>query len=1079
MSSPNSTFDYKGQSVTFLLRDGVTPIVVPISDIDDLYLYLARIAINYGSQLGACFVMFVVTVILSKETKRRTPVYVLNLLSLALGFLRALLLALYTTSSWVEFYDYFAFDFADISRSAYATSIAGAVIPLLMTVTVNTSLFLQAHTVCKVMERKYLLVISCFSGLIFMLAIGFRFAQTITNSMAIMSAGNYFYQAWITTGCLATETISIWYYSIIFTWKLLWTVHARKNLGFQKWSYIQILAAMGGCTMIIPSGFAILEYANPDGFPVAGTLALTMVALLLPLSSLWASMVTTEATSSFNVSQLWRSRSSQGDLSFGRKTYGSDSTGLSSSFSERKGSAAPIGTSTVNNIIEHAPVKSARDSTELDLEMMGVRVDRSYRSDTPTKRRGRLSRHTQSIGSHQYQQGPTSGSTDTSPRNKNKILYSPSGGSFSLVSLVSKFEALDALSLPFAIPALQPAPLHISRNQSWRRGDTGSNCKRKLSTIFSPRSESLDRHDSAFSEDETRPARPDMLGASNYRARGTLEKQNNVGKFDKAQDGQKPSSIMPRGATWDPGPTARSKAVGVVIAPHAQNETLDDNRLRDKIRFFDGTVSTGGNTQAKPSANNTPIVNTPFSLARTWSRDKEYLLTPSTASSRRACVRKQAAFTPTKAGKKSLSSGAHLDSGSTPSLLHTRSSPSKYTPSNTSPRATQGVIQHGNVEEPSPRMLFARRRRQNAPVPVLALGGDGTAPLFGSIQDEGSMPLSRRRLSNKISELYSAKSLEKQPDNKQKAAEQESALPSIASSQTGLEHEELNSGAAKNSERRYSRVAAMRKIFDHNLAARSPPSKATLLDAQPDFQQIFPSRQQGLPKPKPITVQPPPPTPLPLPVPKDRRESAPAPGTVSTLPKVTKTWPSQSSSPTKKLPQPKSKVIGDKLKIFEAIPQNTDNAEQSSRRSIFRRRLSKSLRSLFEPPVRKSQEEAEEGKLNIPVGKPPKEKRVVSPDGNGVIGKRNAVVGRWNSFSPAPVASGIDGTMSQRQSVSQVKEGIAETVVKGVDCGLEEPRPVRAIEMRRMSLLCRDRAGDIVDNQRGRRAGQSTGKRKL
>ncbi|KAK2625677.1 hypothetical protein QTJ16_004989 [Diplocarpon rosae] len=941
MSSPNSTFDYKGQSVTFLLRDGVTPIVVPISDIDDLYLYLARIAINYGSQLGACFVMFVVTVILSKETKRRTPVYVLNLLSLALGFLRALLLALYTTSSWVEFYDYFAFDFADISRSAYATSIAGAVIPLLMTVTVNTSLFLQAHTVCKVMERKYLLVISCFSGLIFMLAIGFRFAQTITNSMAIMSAGNYFYQAWITTGCLATETISIWYYSIIFTWKLLWTVHARKNLGFQKWSYIQILAAMGGCTMIIPSGFAILEYANPDGFPVAGTLALTMVALLLPLSSLWASMVTTEATSSFNVSQLWRSRSSQGDLSFGRKTYGSDSTGLSSSFSERKGSAAPIGTSTVNNIIEHAPVKSARDSTELDLEMMGVRVDRSYR------------------------------------------------------------------------------------------------------------------------------------------ARGTLEKQNNVGKFDKAQDGQKPSSIMPRGATWDPGPTARSKAVGVVIAPHAQNETLDDNRLRDKIRFFDGTVSTGGNTQAKPSANNTPIVNTPFSLARTWSRDKEYLLTPSTASSRRACVRKQAAFTPTKAGKKSLSSGAHLDSGSTPSLLHTRSSPSKYTPSNTSPRATQGVIQHGNVEEPSPRMLFARRRRQNAPVPVLALGGDGTAPLFGSIQDEGSMPLSRRRLSNKISELYSAKSLEKQPDNKQKAAEQESALPSIASSQTGLEHEELNSGAAKNSERRYSRVAAMRKIFDHNLAARSPPSKATLLDAQPDFQQIFPSRQQGLPKPKPITVQPPPPTPLPLPVPKDRRESAPAPGTVSTLPKVTKTWPSQSSSPTKKLPQPKSKVIGDKLKIFEAIPQNTDNAEQSSRRSIFRRRLSKSLRSLFEPPVRKSQEEAEEGKLNIPVGKPPKEKRVVSPDGNGVIGKRNAVVGRWNSFSPAPVASGIDGTMSQRQSVSQVKEGIAETVVKGVDCGLEEPRPVRAIEMRRMSLLCRDRAGDIVDNQRGRRAGQSTGKRKL
>ncbi|PBP19093.1 mating-type alpha-pheromone receptor PreB [Diplocarpon rosae] len=1061
MSSPNSTFDYKGQSVTFLLRDGVTRIVVPISDIDDLYLYLARIAINYGSQLGACFVMFVVTAILSKETKRRTPVYILNLLSLALGFLRALLLALYTTSSWVEFYDYFAFDFADISSSAYATSIAGAVIPLLMTVTVNTSLFLQAHTVCKVMERKYLLVISCFSGLIFMLAVGFRFAQTITNSVAIMSAGNYFYQAWITTGCLATETISIWYYSIIFTGKLLWTVHARKNLGFQKWSYIQILAAMGGCTMIIPSGFAILEYASPDGFPVAGTLALTMVALLLPLSSLWASMVTTEASSSFNVSQLWRSRSSQGDLSFGRKTFGSDSTGLSSSFSERKGSAAPIGTSSINNIIEHAPVKSARDSTELDLEMMGVWVDRSY--------------------SYQYQQGPTSGPTDTSPKNKRESLYSPRGGSFSLVSLVSKFEALDALSLPFAIPALQPAPLHISRNQSRHRGGTGSNCKRKLSTIFSHGRGSLERDDGAFSEDETRPARPDTFGSSNSRALGTLGKQNKLGKIDKAQNSLKHSTIRLHGTTRDPDQTAPRKATGVATAPHTQNGTLDDNSLRDKIRFFDGTVSTGSNSRAKPSANSTPTVNTPFFLARTRSREKEYPLTPSTSSSRRVCVRKQAAFTPTKAGK-SLSSGPHLAFESTSSLLQARSSPSKYTPSNTSPRSTQGVIQHRNVEELSPKMLFARRRRQNAPVPVLALGGDGAAPLLGSIQDESSRPLSRRRLSNKISELYSAKSVEKQPENKQKVAEQEFALPSKASSQTGFEHEELNSGAAKNSERRYSRVAAMRQIFDHNLAARSPPSKATLLDAQPGFQQTFPSRQQGLPKPKPITVQPPPPNPPPLPVPKDRRESAAAPETtelVGTLPKVTKTWPSQSSSPNKKRPQPKSKVIGDKLKLFETIPQNTDHAEQSGRRGIFRRRLSKSLRSLFEPPVRKSQEEAEQGKAIIPLGKPPKETRVVSPDGNGIIGKRNAVVGRWNSFSPAPVTSGIDGTMSERQSVSQVKEGVAETVVKGVDCGLEEPRPVRAIEMRRMSLLCKDRVGDIVESQRGRRAGQSTRRRKL
>ncbi|KAG4440680.1 hypothetical protein IFR05_003826 [Cadophora sp. M221] len=375
MSSSTTNFDHKSQSVTFLMADGVTPVVLPIPDIDYWFYYNTAICINYGAQLGACFLMLIVTAVLTKESKRRTPVYILNLLSLALGFLRALLLALYSVSPWAEFYAYFSYDFFDVPRSAYANSIAGVVIPLLMTITVNMSLFLQAYTVCKAMQKKYVVMISFISGLVFLLAIGFRFTQVVTNCLAIMGASQYFHHAWITVGTLATETISIWYYSIIFTGKLLWTVYARKNLGFQKWSYIQILAAMGVCTMIIPSGFAILEYAAPDDFPEAGTLALTTVALLLPLSSLWASMVTTEANSSFNVSQLWGSGSSQNASTLERKTFGSVSTCPSTFSTERKGSTAPISPSTIDTIIEHA---SQRDSTELDLEMMGVRVDRSY-----------------------------------------------------------------------------------------------------------------------------------------------------------------------------------------------------------------------------------------------------------------------------------------------------------------------------------------------------------------------------------------------------------------------------------------------------------------------------------------------------------------------------------------------------------------------------------------------------------------------------------------------------------------------------------------------------------------------------
>lgn len=247
-----SPFDPLHQNVTFYMADGVTPVTVLSSDINFWFYYNCKTDILFGAQMGACLIMFVVTAILTKESKRRKPVFILNLLSLILGFFRALLLALYSTSAWTEFSRFFISDYSTVPRSAYATSIAGAVIPLLMTITVNCSLALQAHAVAQVMQRKFVYLISSLSCLVFLVAVGFRFAEVVTNSMAIMSLGFYFGEAWVTMGALVTETISIWFFSIIFTGKLVWTIHTRKSLGFQQWSYIQILAAMGGCTMIIP-----------------------------------------------------------------------------------------------------------------------------------------------------------------------------------------------------------------------------------------------------------------------------------------------------------------------------------------------------------------------------------------------------------------------------------------------------------------------------------------------------------------------------------------------------------------------------------------------------------------------------------------------------------------------------------------------------------------------------------------------------------------------------------------------------------------------------------------------------------
>lgn len=90
-------------------------------------------------------------------------------------------------------------------------------------------------------------------------------------------------------------------------------------------------------------------------------LAITWVAILLPLSALWAGMATDSQYLSFNFSSLFRSRS-QGDFS------------AEASQSARTTFGRPISPATTDSSFEHRP-RSARDSTELALEAIGVRVD--------------------------------------------------------------------------------------------------------------------------------------------------------------------------------------------------------------------------------------------------------------------------------------------------------------------------------------------------------------------------------------------------------------------------------------------------------------------------------------------------------------------------------------------------------------------------------------------------------------------------------------------------------------------------------------------------------------------------------
>lgn len=230
---------------------GIPLVNATVSEIDVAYWYNTACAINTSAQAGACGVMFFVVLVLAQAAKRRTPIFILNVLSLFFGFFRNLFLALWSISPWVKIYPYFSNDFSAIPTSAYTLSVWGTVFPFLMTVTVNLSLVLQAYTVTKTMRDRYRYMIVALSVAIFLAAVAFQFIVMVLNCKAIIASA-YLAAQWAPQGALYTETICVWYFSTIFTSKLVYTLHYRKKHGWKQWSGVKILAAMGGCTMIIP-----------------------------------------------------------------------------------------------------------------------------------------------------------------------------------------------------------------------------------------------------------------------------------------------------------------------------------------------------------------------------------------------------------------------------------------------------------------------------------------------------------------------------------------------------------------------------------------------------------------------------------------------------------------------------------------------------------------------------------------------------------------------------------------------------------------------------------------------------------
>ncbi|KAK6513308.1 Proteasome subunit beta type-5 [Arthrobotrys megalospora] len=244
----------------------------------------AIFATQVGAATAALFVMFCVTQI----EKRKTPIFRANVFNIVLVIIRGILFIHYFMSALAKTYTTFTWDTSGVPASDINASIVSSVVSLLLMIGTQISLLLQVR-VCWALNprsRTRILATCCsVSGL---------------ATIAYLTLGVYIIQLrekppdlritkWANPTVNALVATSIVVYSATFTWRMYQSVRNRRRMGFVGVGSLESLLVSGTQTLIFPAIFCIVE--NFVRFGGSASLAQASVALVLPISHIWATTV--------------------------------------------------------------------------------------------------------------------------------------------------------------------------------------------------------------------------------------------------------------------------------------------------------------------------------------------------------------------------------------------------------------------------------------------------------------------------------------------------------------------------------------------------------------------------------------------------------------------------------------------------------------------------------------------------------------------------------------------------------------------------------------------------------------------
>ena len=253
MAVMDPSFDPRFQPVMLFYPDG-TNVSFSVNDITTVHVQNIQQAVVFATQIGACGIIAILMLLLTRSEKRKTFLFGCNLAALLTVVIRSVFQISNLIGPWNETYTFFAYDYSDISLSARYESIAGAVFALLLQMLVQLSLILQVRVVFA--GNAHLNVaITLLTTFISLLSVGFYFVVVVENARAMMVMGVYSI-GWVYATAKASFAASISIFSLIFVLKLGLAIRKRRILGLKSFGPMQIIFAMGCQTMILPGKFS-------------------------------------------------------------------------------------------------------------------------------------------------------------------------------------------------------------------------------------------------------------------------------------------------------------------------------------------------------------------------------------------------------------------------------------------------------------------------------------------------------------------------------------------------------------------------------------------------------------------------------------------------------------------------------------------------------------------------------------------------------------------------------------------------------------------------------------------------------